>query len=74
MARNPMVFVDVNNEFILLYGGVDIEKGEILNDAYILIERQWKQVSLSNEPKNLTGAKAVACEGKIFLFGGEIQN
>ena len=38
LARNPMVFADVNSEFILLYGGVDVEKGEILNDAYILVQ------------------------------------
>jgi hypothetical protein len=65
-----MVFVDVNNEYILLYGGVDIEKGEVLNDAYILVEGMWKPLALINSPKNLIGAKAVVCSSKIFLFGG----
>lgn len=32
-----MVFTDVNNEFILMYGGVNLEYKTILNDAYLYI-------------------------------------
>jgi hypothetical protein len=39
--RNPMVFTSVNNEFILLYGGINVATGEFLNDAFLLIDGNW---------------------------------
>jgi N-acetylneuraminic acid mutarotase len=68
--RNPMVFIDVGGLFIFLYGGVEVEAGNILEDAYILLEGLWKQLEVVNAPRNLVGAQAVACQQKVFLFGG----
>ena len=37
-----MIFADVEGFYILLFGGVDVTNGEILDDAYILVEGIWK--------------------------------
>jgi len=38
-----MVFISVSNEYILLYGGINAGTGEVLDDAFLLINDIWIQ-------------------------------
>ena len=57
-----MVFTDVHNDYILLYGGVNLSSKTILNDAFIYINEAWRCFDeISNQPNNLIGAKVTLC-------------
>lgn len=69
--RNPLIFTDVNNEFIFLYGGINLESGTIFNDAFLLVNNEWIEIEhVENAPLNLIGAKYAVCNKRIFIFGG----
>lgn len=71
--RNPMIFTEVNDLYIFLFGGVDILAERILGDAFLFIEGTWKQLGVINAPTCLVGAASAVCDGKVYIFGGEIQ-
>lgn len=68
--RNPMIFSDVNGQYIILYGGVDIQAEKILDDAYILVDGAWKQLQTRNSPSGLIGASSAVCQDELYIFGG----
>lgn len=73
--RNPLVFADLANELIFLYGGINLETGEIFNDAFVFARQEWTRLErVLNAPKNLVGAKSAVCQNRVFLFGGEYED
>ena len=73
--RNPLVFADIANQFIFLYGGINLETAEIFNDAFLFAEQEWVRLDrIINAPKNLVGAKFTVCQNRVFIFGGEFED
>lgn len=73
--RNPLVFTDLNDQAILLYGGINLESGLILNDAFFFMGGDWVAFDkIINAPNNLVGAKFAVCQSKPYIFGGEIED
>jgi hypothetical protein len=73
--RNPLVFADINGEAILLYGGINLENGLVLNDAFLFSNGEWTSIDrIINAPCNLIGAKFAVCESNPYLFGGELED
>lgn len=68
--RSPMIFTDINNQYILLYGGANFQTETIFGDAYIFYQGQWKILSISNAPSGLIEAQSAVCGDNAYLFGG----
>jgi N-acetylneuraminic acid mutarotase len=70
--RNPLIFISNGSDYILLYGGINVERGEIYNDAYLYIDDEWVEIKeINGAPPKIVGAKAAYSGESLYMFGGE---
>jgi hypothetical protein len=62
--------VSINDEFLLLYGGIDLLEDKIYDDAHIFKKGHWQPLNITHNIESRIKMRVAQCGNRIFIFGG----
>jgi hypothetical protein len=61
----------LNDEFLLLLGGMDTLEDKIFDDAYLFAGDRWARLNVTDAPSDRVRMAVAVSERRVFAFGGE---